>query len=96
MAVPIKIGQIWRRRMERHEPFDVIEICGFNELGKELPDEFAVRDIDGQTVEKKVKGASGPATQNVATVSTTAAALEAAFTLVAQPVTPTEWDDDDA
>jgi hypothetical protein len=94
MAIPIVVGQKWKRRIEKNEPFDVIEICGLRELGKDLPDEYCVRDVDGHTAEITVRGESGPVKQQVATISTTPANLEAAFTLVSQPPAPMDWETD--
>lgn len=94
MAVPIVVGQTWKRRIEKGEPFDVIEICGLRELD-ELPDEYCVRDVDGQTAEVKARGASGPLVQQIATISTSQANLEAAFTLVSQPPAAPDWETDD-
>jgi hypothetical protein len=94
MAVPVVVGQKWKRRIERNAPFDIIEICGLRELG-DLPDEYCVRDVDGHTAEVKTLGASGPSVQQVATISTSQANLEAAFTLVSQPPAAPDWETDD-
>jgi hypothetical protein len=49
MAVPIKVGQRWRRRVELHDSFDELVVTGKAQITEDAH-EWALRPVDGLEV----------------------------------------------
>lgn len=49
MPVPIKVGQVWRRRVEQHDGYDELVIVGLQQITEDTS-EYSLRPVDGLDV----------------------------------------------
>ena len=49
MAVPIRVGQIWRRRIEQHDGYDSLVIVGMQQITEDSS-EYSLRPVNGLDV----------------------------------------------
>jgi hypothetical protein len=49
MPVPIKVGQVWRRRVEQHDGYDELRIVGLQQITEDTS-EYSLRPVGGLDV----------------------------------------------
>jgi hypothetical protein len=49
MPVPIKVGQLWRRRVEQHDGYDELVIVGLQQITEDSS-EYSLRAVNGLDV----------------------------------------------
>jgi hypothetical protein len=54
----VKVGDIWKRRVELHDELDVVRVCGRVWMGEGEPDEFTITPANefGEVVQTSEAG----------------------------------------